>query len=181
MEERYGDWMQTYSGRRFYPLDPRTEDFDIGDIAHALSNVCRFAGHSARFYSVAQHCYLVSKAVPPALAMVGLLHDAAEAYIGDMVRPLKRMKEMTIYRDVETKLWGCLAAKFNLLDVDDSDGLVKHFDDVILATERRELFLQPLPWSPLPAPLEMKIVPWGPDLARINFLARYHEIAHASS
>lgn len=180
-EQRYGDWMQTWSGKRFYPLDPRPEDFDIEDIARALANVCRFGGHCKSFYSVAQHSYLVSMNVPPHLAKLGLLHDAAEAYIGDMVRPLKRMGEMTIFRDVETKLWGCIASRFDLLDIDDPDGTVKHVDDVLLTTERRDLFTNPLPWSPLPEPLAATIIPWPPDNARIYFMERWRELHRNSS
>lgn len=181
MDERYGDWMQTYGGRRFYPLDPRPEDFDIDDIAHALSNVCRFGGHSREFYSVAQHSVLVASLLPPSLKKMGLLHDSPEAYIGDMVRPLKRMGEMTAYRDVETRLWGCIAARFDLLDISDPDQLVKHADNVALATERRELFTDPLPWSPLPDPAELRIIPWAPDLARINFLETWHAVKARSA
>src|SRR5690242_11754504 len=89
-QPRRGDWMQTYTGRRFWPLDPRVDDIDIGDIAHHLSLVCRFAGACREFYSVAQHCVGVSYVCDPKDALWGLLHDAAEAYVGDMVRPLKR-------------------------------------------------------------------------------------------
>jgi uncharacterized protein len=176
MEERYGDWMQTWTGKRFYPLDPRPEDFDIDDIGHALANVCRFAGHSREFYSVAQHSFYVSALLPPPLAKLGLLHDAAEAYIGDMVRPLKRMAEMQVYCDLETRLWGCIAAKFDLLDVSDPEGLLKTADNIMLATERRDLFHKPMPWSPLPEPLPNPITPWTPMVARNVFLERYYEL-----
>src|SRR4051812_20612492 len=85
-----GDWMQTYTGRAFWPLDAQPEDVDPLDIAAALSMLCRYGGHVSRFYSVAEHCLLMSEAVAPEHALWALLHDATEAYMGDMVRPLKR-------------------------------------------------------------------------------------------
>ncbi len=81
---RRGDWIQVRSGRKFHPLDPRPEDVDINDIAHALSNLCRFTGHCTDFYSVAQHSVIASQIVPPASALAALLHDASEAYMGDI-------------------------------------------------------------------------------------------------
>lgn len=82
-------WILTYTGRKFWPLEPKAEDVCIEDIAHALSNICRYGGHSKHFYSVAQHSWLVSYLVHEDNALWGLMHDAAEAYIGDMVSPLK--------------------------------------------------------------------------------------------
>lgn len=82
-------WIQTFSGRQFFPLEPRVEDVCIEDIAHGLSNLCRYAGHCECFYSVAQHCLLVSRVVPREHALRGLLHDASEAYLIDVPRPIK--------------------------------------------------------------------------------------------
>src|SRR5262245_27549306 len=112
MSQRIGDWMQTISGRKFWPLDPRPEEVCIEDIGHALSLVCRFGGHCHTFYSVAEHSVRVSLLAEDMakssahwtdenirmIALSGLLHDAAEAYIGDMVRPLKRQPQMVSFR-----------------------------------------------------------------------------------
>ncbi len=81
-------WFQTYKGNRFYPYKPEKIIIDIEEIAHALSNRCRWGGHSLEFYSVAQHSVLVSRNCPQSPTW-GLLHDAAEAYYPDIPRPLK--------------------------------------------------------------------------------------------
>ncbi len=80
----------TYTGQRFWPMAPRTEDVDVRDIAHALANTCRWGGHVKRFYSVAEHSVWVSKHVPAGDALWGLFHDAAEAYMPDVPTPIKR-------------------------------------------------------------------------------------------
>ena len=78
---RRGGWIQTYTGRQFWPLDPRIEDIDIHDIAHALSHQCRYSGHCLRFYSVAEHSVLLSHHVAGEHMLWALLHDAWEAYL----------------------------------------------------------------------------------------------------
>jgi 5'-deoxynucleotidase YfbR-like HD superfamily hydrolase len=85
-------WIQTFTGKQFFPLHPKPQQICIRDIAHALSNICRFNGHSLRHYSVAEHsvrvcCLLNDRG--PAEQLWGLLHDAAEAYLGDIVSPVK--------------------------------------------------------------------------------------------
>lgn len=82
-------WIQTMTGKKFDVLNPRAEDVDFVDVAHSLAHQCRFNGHTKQFYSVAHHCVVMSKHVPPAFALHALLHDAAEAYIGDMPAPVK--------------------------------------------------------------------------------------------
>ena len=140
-----GDWMLTYSGRRFYPLDPVPDDIHILDVAHSLSNLCRFTGHCSQFYSVAQHSVLVSLNVPKGLEMWGLLHDAHEAYIGDIGRPLKR--SLMAYPETRALLtwtvklldWA-IAKRFGLPEITEqmSDHLHKA-DNLLLATEARDM------------------------------------------
>lgn len=130
---RKGDWIRTFKGIEYWPLDPRPEDVLIEDIAHALANVCRYAGHTSRFYSVAEHSILVSRLVAPELALAGLLHDATEAYVVDVPRPLKRY--LTNYAEIEELNWQAVAAKFDLNPVMHES--IKNADNAILVTEMR--------------------------------------------
>lgn len=85
IRQRRGDWMQTYTGRQFWPLDPLPEDVFIEDIAHALSMQCRYAGHVTRFYSVAEHSVLIARCAPPEAKLYALLgaSDAFEQFINN--------------------------------------------------------------------------------------------------
>lgn len=112
MTARHGSWMQTYTGKAFYPYDMRTDDFCIEDIAHALSLLCRYGGHCQRFYSVAEHSVIVSRLVPRRFAFMGLMHDATEAYLVDMPKPIK--VGFPQYRDMEQAIWTFIAARYDL-------------------------------------------------------------------
>lgn len=192
---RVGDWIQTFTRRRFWPLDPRPEDFDIQDIAHALSNLCRFTGHCRAFYSVAQHSVLVARTLEIEVAHAGhsttqliltaLLHDAAEAYIGDMSRPLKRQCDLEAYRNVEDRIESAIAKRFDLIHPMPS--VIKHFDNRLLVTEARDLLVGgPLisddeadGWRHTPAefpPLGYKLEPWSPQDAKAEFLHMFNRL-----
>lgn len=171
-----GDWMQTYSGKKFYPLDPRPEDICLEDIAHALSNLCRYGGHVDWFYSVAEHSVLVSSALTGDDAKWGLLHDAAEAYVGDMVRPLKR--QMPDYEEAERKVIAAVAERFNMPTPTYSDAVIDA-DNRILLTERARLMRGKLAgeWGvDSMEPLDVVVTGWGPDIAEQKFLARVEEL-----
>jgi hypothetical protein len=134
---RAGGWICTASGREFWPLDPRPEEVDIEDIAHALSRACRFAGHCSRLYTVGEHSILVASWVPPEDALWGLLHDAAEAYLPDMPRPLKRLPEFAWYRAAERRVMDAVCDRFGLPRAEPQS--VKAADLRALATEARDL------------------------------------------
>lgn len=138
VKDRIGGWIQVYSGAPFWPLDPRPEEIEINDIAWALSMQCRFAGHVKNFYSVAEHSVHVASLLEPHDALWGLLHDATEAYLTDLVQPLK--VDMPQYRAIEDRLMECVAERFGLqLPVPES---VKRADRQMLFNER-DVLLNP--------------------------------------
>lgn len=170
---RRGDWMQTASGRMFWPLDPRADEVFIEDIAHALANLCRFAGHCKHFYSVAQHSVYVSHQVPPQFALDGLLHDGGEAYCIDMPRPLKRY--IAGYQAVETRVQRAVAERFGLSR--DMPECVHAADNAVLLAEKEQIMLpSPAPWSVPGEAAKVEIVKWTPAQARVMFLRRYHAL-----
>lgn len=134
-----GAWIETYTGRRFDVLIPQPSQVDIYDIAHALSNQCRWSGHCKEFYSVAQHSVLVSLQCPKPQALNGLLHDASESYLGDFTSPLKyRTAAGAVYRHLESLAMNAIKRRFSLLALHAPS--VKKADLIVLATEIRDLF-----------------------------------------
>jgi hypothetical protein len=173
---RTGDWMQTFTGRAFYPLDPRVEDIDPRDIAHALSMICRYGGHVQRFYSVAEHCVLMSLAVAPEHALWALLHDATEAYLIDLIRPIKR--SMPIYREIEDRLMVVICERFGLPP--GMPGEVHEADNRILLDERAAMLGPiPQPWAPYLEelePLGVSVTGWTPEVAESLYLTRLRDL-----
>jgi hypothetical protein len=168
---RYGGWIVTYSGIKMYPLDPRPEEICFEDIAHALSNLCRWTGHCKEFYSVAQHSVLVSVHCSPENAMWGLLHDASEAYLNDIARPLKISGDYSEYRKVESVLMIAIAEKFNLIyPIPDE---VKDIDNRFIQTEARDLGLLCEGFPSYGEPFKTKITPVPPINAKMSFIDWY--------
>lgn len=166
-------WIQTFSGRKFFPLDPRPEDIAIEDIAHALSMLCRYGGHCLRFYSVAEHSIHLSRAVLPEHAMWALLHDASEAYLVDVPRPIK--KNLLGYKQFEDRLSQVIADVFRLPWP--TPLAVKTADTAILTDEWLVLMSKPPEtWSTDCAPLGITMNFWTPAEAEMAFLARYYEL-----
>lgn len=173
LEKRKGDWMQTATGRVFWPIDPRPEDVCIEDIAHALSQLCRYGGHCRYFYSVAQHSVLVSRALPDEHKLWGLLHDASEAYVIDVPRPLKPF--LTGYREAEDKVMEAIAERYGLSLPMPAE--VKRIDSAILADEAAQIMGKPpRDWNLQEPPLGVEISPWSPELARCEFLFEFEKL-----
>lgn len=164
----------TLGGRYFDFNNPEDGAINIDVIAHALSHICRFTGHVRTFYSVAQHSVLVSEIVSPEHAFAGLMHDAAEAFIGDVSAPLKQL--LPDYKALEKIVEAAVLGYFGLPA--ELPAEVKHADLVLLMTEQRDL---------MPAhddvwhegrikPLERRIVPVSPQEARRMFLMRFDDL-----
>jgi hypothetical protein len=177
--------IQTASGRRFSLLEPRASDVDIGDVAHALSNQCRFGGHSRVFYSVAQHSCVVADAVEAAGAdatttLWALLHDASEAYLLDLPHPIKHRTALgEAYREVEAGVTAAIAEHFALPVA--PPPIVKRIDREVLAAERLAFMQVEWDWPELDGvtPLELELEPWSPERAASEFLARFERLESA--
>ncbi|MBF0164542.1 MAG: phosphohydrolase [Magnetococcales bacterium] len=171
---RGGAWIQTYTGRQFWPLDGRPEEVEIEDIAHSLGMLCRFNGHCRRFYSVAEHSVWVSRLVEEPDARWGLLHDAAEAYLSDLPKPLKRV--LPDFDPWEERLLGVIAVRFGLTGL--PSARVKEADWRLLANEKATFMApEPSPWHGLPAPFpDVALAGWSPEEAKARFLERYREL-----
>ena len=155
----------------------RPEDIDILDIANALGNTCRWSGQVSRFYSVAEHSVIVSRLVSPQNALWGLLHDAGEAYLSDLVAPIKA--KMPGYVALETNVMRAICLWAGLPE--EMPAEVNDIDLRLRVNEACELGLRPELWggqkgSPLPA----HVAGWMPDYARIAFLGRWKELRKAA-
>lgn len=159
------------SGEYFDFTKPEESAFRISDIAHALGNLCRFNGHVTEFYSVAEHSYHCSFLVPKEHAMAALLHDAAEAYLGDVSRPLKHL--LPEYKVIEERVEVALAAYFGLQYPWSEE--VKAADTLMLRHEQHTLRKNRDQWHGVPdaAPLDRDLVCWAPYRARGYFVERY--------
>lgn len=169
------NYISTVSGKQFHFANPTPGMIDIQDIAHALGNLCRFTGQCRQFYSVAEHSVLLSQIVPKELALMGLLHDATEAYCADLARPLKQL--LPDYQVVEERIWQAVAAKFALPV--DMPPEIKRADMQMLKTE--VFYLLPrhcLHELNLPGGFAPGIKPrcWSPSAARFYFIQRYQEL-----
>lgn len=164
-----------HSGEYFDFLNPEACSFKIGDIAWSLSNLCRFNGHVSQFYSVAQHSVHVAELLPKRLKLQGLLHDAAEAFIGDVTKPLKEL--LPDYKRLEVSVESALLKTYGLPER--LDEAVKLADVIMLRTEQRDLVgagADKWHGSEGVLPRELPISPWSPEDAYDAFLALYRSL-----
>lgn len=169
--ERKG-WMETYGGRRVNPFNLREEDVDIKAIAHSLSLLCRFGGHCKVFYSVAEHCIRVARIVKPEYRLAALLHDAGEAYIGDVIRPLKYC--LSAIQEADEKAVKVVMKKFGVDFSEEVREVVKEADNILVATEGRDIMYHVETWGNLPPPLSGTIIPYPSLFIEKTFLAVFH-------
>jgi uncharacterized protein len=173
-----GLWIETFTGKAFPVKDIQPELIDIDDIAHALSLTCRYAGHCKRFYSVAEHCchvhaFLNAMGHPRSVQRSALLHDASEAYLGDVTRPLKVC--LPDYRTLEKRLQGAIYERFDATPTSDAAEAIRQADNMVLKTEARELMAsRGRLWNF--GDLEYALVEihgWSPEKAKQEFLERW--------
>lgn len=199
-------WMQTFTGRRVFPTRVTPADVDLADIAHALAYQCRFNGHCSKYYSVAEHCVLIAEWIltEPSLeagtegltreelALWGLLHDATETYVGDMISPLK--VRMPAFRRIERSIELAIAEHFHLkfpiptgtygdprpLEVG-APMVVHDADKRIILDERRALFAEVIPLATSLEPLGVRVRGLVPHLAEHRYLSMFRHLAEAVS
>lgn len=167
------------SGLYFDLLDPHGSDFTIEDIAHGLAHCCRFAGQCSRFYSVAEHCWHASFLVAPELAMAALMHDAAEAFLGDVTRPLKQL--LPAYKAIEEKVEDAIAVRFQISGMKHPD--VKRTDLALLAGEQAALMpTHADEWACLAGitPAQANFGCFAPEQAKAAFMLRYNQLRRAA-
>ena len=161
------DFIITFSKQKFSPMQVRAEEIDIIDVAHALSLMCRANGHIRHFYSVAQHCLNCSReakarGLSEEIQLACLLHDASEAYISDITRPIKR--SLPQYMELEEVLQNQIFNKFNLAHLTEAEHyLVKEIDDALLYYELLDLMREEI-FEERPEIVSK------PDLAQRDFL-----------
>lgn len=172
-QRRQGDFMQTATGRKFWPMDPRADEVFIEDIAHSLALQCRYAGHCLRFYSVAEHSVLIARHLRDQYgeqaALWGLLHDASEAYLVDVPRPVKPY--LTGYKDAEAKVMAAVCDRFGLSH--EMPVAVHDADNRIIADELVNMV--PMDWHARYAGKELGVHLryWSPERAREEFMATF--------
>ena len=172
-------WTMTHSGI-IHLINPRPDEIKIEDIAHQLSNICRWSGCCTEFYSVAQHSIHVADAVPLEMALWGLLHDAAEAYLNDMTRPIKRHPDMGFYRQLETGMMAAICGKFGLAP--EMPEVVRDADNRVLLTEAQQLTnhaTNARTWYKDVGIIDdLTIIPWTPKEAEKRFLNYHHYLSN---
>lgn len=165
------NWILTASGKRFDLFEPDADMIDPRDISHSLAHLCRFNGHTREFYSVAQHSCIVAELVPEEHKLAALLHDAPEAYLGDMTRPLKQW--ISTFQHFEDCVWWRVCEHFGIAP--ELPTCIYKADLIALATERRDLMpTDPAIWDCLVGiePMVEIIRPWPAAEARLTYHQR---------
>lgn len=173
-------YITTYTGRKICPLDPDPEQINALDIAHHLSNLCRFAGAVNEFYSVAEHSCRVFDFLSwmsfdnRNILLWGLLHDASEAYLMDLPAPVKHSDEMKSYRNVEKRMMDAICTRFNLPLTEPQE--IYFADKTLLATEQRDLMHPGSFTQNGIKPLPDRIHPWRSVVAKYGIIDRLEKM-----
>lgn len=175
-EKRIGNWIGTWTGKKFWPLDPRPEEVFIEDIAKSLSNTCRYNGH-CDFYSVAEHSVHISNHCHNSFALYGLLHDASEAYTGDIISPIK--SDLVGFKEIEFKISQVIYERFGVLnDYFVCKNILNQIDKSIRVNEKLSILKHNIEeWrDSYPGISNLKIKKWPPKIAELEFLKRFYEL-----
>jgi hypothetical protein len=181
-------WIRTYSGSWFEPLNPDPAAIDIRDIAHSLANQCRWTGHTRLFFSTAQHCIIVSRIVEEKLtaagrtrayvrqrSLEGLMHDASEAFLSDIARPIKRHPDFgPFYKTAEDRLQAAVSDRFGLAWPHNE--VVLEADDACMWAEKRDLMPSDDQDIAFAGAFAGRIRPWLPHRAEQAFMRRFREM-----
>lgn len=190
MKQKTGFFLQTKTGQQFFPKEGVISAIELEDIAHALSHICRYNGHCRKFYSVAEHSVLVSRIIrqmwPDDVEAIwaGLLHDATEAYVGDVTTPLK--VTMPKFIELEHKIESEIAKEFGIKWDKRTVERVKIADMRALSTEARKLFPDVSKWNaihdfePAPELLDSRF-PVPPATAKLAFIREFRRISKERS
>lgn len=169
------NWIGTFTGRKVWPLNPKPEQIFIEDIAHSLSQLCRYTGQCIDFYSVAEHCIHMSYNVPISLAFATLMHDSPEAYLNDISRPIK--PGLTGYIEIEENLLRVIHERFNIKVTKKGNNKIKEMDGRILVDEVKRLMTWPGNWNfDGSNPLGIHIKCWSMKEAEEKFLHRFNQL-----
>lgn len=182
MTDEQKAWIITYTGKKFYHLNAQPEMVCEEDIAHSLSQLCRWTGHTRYFYSVAQHSVYTSRICPPEIAFDCLMHDSSEAYLGDMNRPLKHFTAAgPAYLEIEEKVEQVIFEKFGVPYPMSPE--VKKYDVQMLYAEKAQLMnvsestqYEARKWGTDETQANIVINRWNPEFAEIMFLNRFKEL-----
>ncbi len=177
-------YIRTYTGKKFYLLNPRIEDISFDDISHSLSRICRFTGATKFFYPVSQHCYYASYYVEKGYELEALLHDGTETWVTDLNNPLKTL--LLEYKKIEDNIAKVVAQKFNLPFPHNKQ--IKEIDTILYNIEvkqlmnggdleyDKELIREAYCNNKFNNIRTLKITPWTPEIAEENFRNRYFEL-----
>lgn len=179
------NWIQTYTGRCFDPFAPDPDQINIVDIAWGLSMKCRYNGACLRYYSVAEHSVVMSRWFATMRSCIelqryALLHDANEAYLPDIPRPIKRHPSLINWRAIEDGVDKVVFERFGLAwpappEIGEADGRII-FDERPQVMRGSELDWRGTGQADGLGPLDVELPGWSQQEAAWQFLARFHEV-----
>ncbi len=169
-------WIRTFTGKQFHLLSPKQDQIDIMDIAHSLSQLCRFTGHTRVPIYISQHCCTVCDQLPPHLQLVGLLHDSSESFLSDISSPAKSL--LPQYQEMEQRVEKAIAKRFGIQFPFGRE--VKQADMVALVSEMKWFMPRGRDWQNLPFTPLPRYEAWDSKRAQREFLRRFRALSHRS-